>query len=78
MNVIIINTQSGDWEAIYINGDFIEEGHEIDRMKLLELSREYNFGMESIQLTELDDEDEDVVARHGNMEGVINISKYTK
>ena len=78
MKVIIINTQSGDWEALYVDGELIEEGHQIDRVKLLEMSRKYNFSDEDLEFKELDDEDEDVVARHGNIEGVINISKYIK
>jgi len=78
MKIIIINTQSGDWEAIYIDGELVEEGHQIDRIRLLELSEEFAFNAEDIQNAELDDEDEDIVARHGNIEGVINISKYIK
>ena len=78
MKIIIISTQSGDWEAIYIDGELVEEGHQIDRIRLLELSEEFAFNAEDIQNAELDDEDEDVVASYGSMEGRINTLKYIK
>lgn len=59
MDVVILNTQSGDWEGLYVNGKLISEGHTICRMGLLEMAEEHRFTVADIRCMELEDEDEE-------------------
>lgn len=73
MNVLILSTQSGDWEGIYVDGKLIDESHLLgggnSRMYLLELSEVLGFTSKDIKFKELSDEDEAEVIKSGSLEG---------
>lgn len=65
MDVLILSTQDGDWEGLYVRGQLVTEGHSIDRMELLEASYE-RFTHRDVRFEELRDEDEDLLAISGS------------
>lgn len=78
-NVLVLGTQEGDWEALYINGKLISEGHTIgdgDNLYLWRMGIKYGFGPNDIIYKELDDEDEEYAMNSGSMPK--DITKYMK
>ena len=65
MKVILIGTQSGDWEGLYINGKLVEQGHNIDRMDLLHYADQFKFIAADVTLPDLNDEDEETTMACG-------------
>lgn len=77
MNVLILSTQCGDWEALYVNSELITQGHSIgegDRNYLWRKGIELGFTPDDIYYKELNDEDEEETMMSGNMPN--DISKY--
>lgn len=68
--VVKLTTQSGDWEALFIDEQLISEGHYLGEGNsftyLLELSERYNFKYIDVISHEINDEDEDYVSDCGN------------
>lgn len=71
MQVLILNTQSGDWEAMYIDGKLIDEGHTLGEGNnfyfLLEMAEKYGFTRADIQSAELNAVDDEEVSSGGSM-----------
>jgi hypothetical protein len=69
-DVLILNSQSGDWEGLFIDGTLIDEGHHLGEGKslmfLLEKAEEYNFTSKDVRFMETTDEDEDYLSCHGD------------
>jgi hypothetical protein len=60
MKVINLHSQSGDWEALYVNGEMIAEGHRINRHEWLVYAEIYKYtsmDIKSKTLSNNDDED---------------------
>ena len=57
--VLLLSTQSGDWEQLWVNGELMDEGHQVDKMDMWKMGNQYGFGPDDIQYEELDDEDEE-------------------
>jgi hypothetical protein len=61
--VVILSTQDGDWEGLYIDGQLIDEGHTLgqghSKTYLLRMSEEYKFTSKDIIYAELIHEDND-------------------
>ena len=70
MDVLILNSQSGDWEGLFINGNLIDEGHTLgeggSRTYLLEKSEEYNFTSKDVREKYVSDEDESYLMKFGS------------
>lgn len=69
MEVIVLSTQSGDWEGLYVNGKLIFQGHSISDNGinyLWKMSEQYNFSRKDIKYKEADDQDEESVETSGN------------
>lgn len=66
MDVLLISSQAGDWEALYVSREIVAEGHEVDRITLLEKSYEYNFTFRDIRFSEVKDEDEELLDKYGS------------
>jgi hypothetical protein len=67
--VAILSTQSGDWEALYIDGKLIDEGHHLgegDTLYLLKQSEAYNFRACDIVVAEINNQDEETVSDEGS------------
>ena len=68
--VKIITTQDGLWEAIYIDGKLIEEGHILgegnSRFFLLEKAEEFKFKRSDVKVYETNDEDEKTLQIYGD------------
>lgn len=43
-----------DWEALYVNGSVVEQGHQIHRLDMLRHSKTFNFTDEDIECIELE------------------------
>jgi hypothetical protein len=72
MKVIILTSQDGDWEGLFINGNLIDEGHTLgegDRAYLLEKSEEYGFTSKDIGGGEVNDEDNEYLMQFGGFPG---------
>lgn len=67
--VVILTTQSGDWEGLFIDGERIDEGHTLGegdwRLYLLEMAEKYNFNSGDVIECELCDEDEERIEKYG-------------
>lgn len=68
--VVILSDQDGDWEALYIDGKLIDEGHTLGegnhRIYLLEQSEKYNFKSKDIIEDAVNDIDNEMVMDRGN------------
>jgi len=75
MEVIVLQTQSADWEALYINGNLIDEGSELgeglNRLYFLRKAEEYDFSSKDIKFLEISNDDEELVSRSGCFPDVI-------
>lgn len=65
--VLVLSTQCGDWEQLWIDGELRDEGHEIDQNQLWRLGNELGFGPDDVQHKELDNEDERIAQDYGSM-----------
>ncbi|QQO97020.1 hypothetical protein Nekkels1_20 [Cellulophaga phage Nekkels_1] len=76
--VIILSTDSGDWEGMYINGKLIDEGHTLgegnNKIYLLEQSEIHGFNSGDVEFKELTESDSENVANYGCM--LDSISDY--
>jgi len=67
--VIIIESQSGDWEILYIDGKEITQNHSIgegNKLYMLKKAEEYNFTIDDVIIYTAKDEDEDDLRYNGN------------
>lgn len=69
MKILILRTQEGDWEGLFIDNDLIDEGHVLGEGNsttyLLEKAEEYGFSSKDIKEKELNDIDEKGIAING-------------
>jgi len=67
--VVILTTQNGDWEALFIDGKRITEGHTLgegySRAFLLEMAEMYNFKFKDVLECEIKNEDEAEIEKRG-------------
>ena len=74
--IVVLSTQSGDWEALYVNGELIEEGHHLGegspREFWLEMYNKYNFTPKDIVYCELNDIDEEYAENYGSFHGELD------
>ena len=63
--VLMLSTQCGDWEQLWINGELMDEGHEVRKDDIWKLGNKHGFGPDDIQYQELDDEDEEDAMNSG-------------
>jgi len=67
--VLILTTQNGDWEGLFINGELISEGHELgdgDILFILKMAEEYSFKSSDVVIEEVNDEDDEWLSNNGN------------
>lgn len=61
---IILTTQCGDWEALYIDGYLIDEGHSLeDPQYWIDWTKE--FSLDSVEFHELNDTDNERTLEYG-------------
>lgn len=76
MDVLILKTQSGDWEALYIEGKLIDEGHTLgegdSRLFMLKQAELHGFKSSDVRVKELCDEDEEEVSCSGNLPNTLS------
>jgi len=79
IEVKILNTQCGDWEGLYINGELIDEGHSLGEGNrvayFFTLCTEHNITYDDIEFHELCDTDDTQIGNYGAMPS--NLSKLT-
>jgi hypothetical protein len=63
--VKILNTQSGDWVGIFVDGKIIFQGHDINVISVLRWSEEYDFGYRDVEFKEINDKDEEYMYKAG-------------
>lgn len=81
--VVILTTQCGDWEGLFVDGDLIDEGHHLgegDRNFMLKQAEKYDFKSSDILRCEINDTDEEMMSMSGNfpitlagLNGIYNI-----
>lgn len=75
MDILILQTQEGDWEGLYIDGKIIDQGHNIgegNRLFLLKKAEEFNFKSSDIRVKTLNDSDENNIIKLGNLPDKLN------
>ena len=65
--VLMLSTQCGDWEQLWINGELMDEGHEVRKDDIWKLCIEHGFGPDDIRHEELDDEDDEEAMNSGSI-----------
>lgn len=69
MKVLILKSQDGDWEGLFINGNLIDEGHTLGEGNagtyMLEKSEEYNFNAKDVENKCVTDEDDEYLKTYG-------------
>lgn len=79
--IIILKTQSGDWEGLFIDGELIDEGHHLGEGKqilyLLTQSEKYKFTSKDVCFETLNDEDEEITSEYGNFPDYLETLKGT-
>jgi hypothetical protein len=79
MRALLLRTQDGDWEALYIDKELISQAHTVgegERHFIWRKCHEAGITPDDLVEKELDDEDEDYAMMCGNMPE--NIDKYWK
>lgn len=68
--IVCLSTQCGDWEALYVNDELIEEGHHLGEGRAKEfwfkMYKKYDFEPSEIEYKELNDVDEEFAMRYGS------------
>ncbi|AGO47548.1 hypothetical protein Phi4:1_gp015 [Cellulophaga phage phi4:1] len=71
VEVVILSTQSGDWEGMYVDSVLIDEGHTLgegdSKIYLLKMSEKYNFTSKQVTFKELSDVDDENISLLGSM-----------
>ncbi len=66
---VILTTQSGDWEGLFIDDNRISEGHTLgegnSRLYLLKMAEKYNFHSSDVIVCEINDDDEAEIEKYG-------------
>jgi len=73
--VVILTTQSGDWEGLFIDGKLIDEGHHLgdgNRNFMLEQAEKYNFKSTDILRHEINNEDEEMLCKCGSFPSTLD------
>lgn len=68
---ILLISEDGNWEGLFINGELVEEGHTLNegysRIKyFIELSKKYNFNLEEMKEEHVIEEDDNYLYDYGN------------
>lgn len=62
MDVLVLTSQNGDWEGLFVNEDLVSEGHKFydgrSRFFLLELAEKYGFTSKDVREAEVNREDD--------------------
>ena len=77
-DVLILISQSGDWEGLFIEGELIDEGHSLgegDRTYLLKKAEEFNFKSNQVRVLEVTNEDEEDLETSGNFPATLALLK---
>ena len=68
--VIILNSQNGDWEGLFVNGELVDEGHVLgegyNKQYMMELPEKYKVKASDIKFKEVNDEDENYLYDYGS------------
>ena len=73
--VLILSTQEGDWEAIYVGENCIYQGHTIeegDKLYLLKKAEKYGFSSSDVVIEIAQDEDDENAMDNGKFPKNIN------
>ncbi len=65
MKAVLMSTQCGDWEALYVDGECVGQGHEFTPMELLEYADKHGFTHKDIVSRELSDLDDEKAESYG-------------
>lgn len=66
MEALLLSTQDGDWKGFYINGELLEEGHELnDPSFWIEVGKKYLLDGCDLKRVELNDYDNQSVCDLG-------------
>ena len=69
--VVILQSQSGDWEGLYVDGYLQDEGHTLgegdSKLYMLKAAEEYSFKSSDVKISQLSDDDDLELGKHGNM-----------
>jgi hypothetical protein len=70
MKVLILSSQDGDWEGLFINGKLIDEAEVLgeggSKTYLLEMSEKYKFSTNDVSYLDVNDEDNEELMLSGN------------
>ena len=70
--VVILSSQEGDWEGLFVDGNCIDQGHHLgggtaskSKLFLMEQSEKYKFHLSDIVYSDVTDEDEEMLQSGG-------------
>ena len=67
--VVILSSQEGDWEVLYIDGKSVEQGHTLgegdSQLFLLRKAKEFDFTIDDVFTDTVNDEDEEYLPSGG-------------
>lgn len=76
MDVLILKTQDGDWEGMYVDGTLISQGHTLgdgnNFFYLLEMSEKYGFTRKDVRSAELKENDGNLLMNIGALPKELN------
>lgn len=80
MRGILIGSQEGDWEALFIDGKLIDQGHSLGEGTpakfWLDIAHDHKLRATDLYSCEVDDEDEEQLQQYGLFPQEFNVEKY--
>lgn len=74
---ILLTSQDGDWEGLFINGKLISEGHQLGEGRKeffwLNIGAEYGVKGEDLIIKEINNEDDEELSMNGNFPSRISM-----
>lgn len=78
---IVISTQCGDWEALFIGNELISQGHHLGEGQpakfWMDIANKYELTSDDIANVETNNEDEEMLMGAGRFEQGFDIEKYS-
>lgn len=69
MKATLLQSQTGDWEGLFINGVLVDEAHELgagERSYWVKSTQRYNYDIDDLEVIEVNDIDEEYLCDCGS------------
>jgi len=73
MTALLLSSQDGEWQGLFINGHLLEEGHDLSDPKFwLDVGKKYGLDGCDLRSDEMGDEDDQILMECGNFPGKLS------